>query len=261
MNNDELKVTDGATAGAWIAPRLGGEFGAVTLQVPQDFEAYARIFHPALDSAGGSVKWATVAKACGTTPHGEMQWHAILGLASAGELGRSHSPDRPSEATWAGSDPLIGAMNIETLDTLCQILASRTTDATYCFFGLCTIQNWLDSFSTVELQPLLKLPHGRDYIVLAGALAAVNQIRYGRMMRPPHSLEHMRRAAPNLIWPADHTWLVASEVDFDSTLVGGSAKLIDAIIQSPLLEAWTVDAATSLAANADQINQVTDPHK
>jgi hypothetical protein len=261
VNNEELKVTDGATAGAWIPPRLGGEFGAVTLQVPQDFEAYARIFHPASDSAGDPVKWANVAKACGTIPHGEMQWHAILGLAHACELGRSYDPDHPSETTWVGSDPLIGAMDIETLDTLCQILAIRTTDATHCFFGLCTIQNWLDSFSTVELQPLLKLPHGRDYIVLAGALAAVNQIRYDRSVTtPPHSLEYIRREAPNLIWPADHTWLVATEVDFDSTLVGGSAKLIEAIIQSPTLEAWTVDAATSLAADADQINQVKDPH-
>ena len=28
---EDLEVTDGAAAGAWIRPRLGGEFGAVTL--------------------------------------------------------------------------------------------------------------------------------------------------------------------------------------------------------------------------------------
>lgn len=52
MISDDLEITDGAVAGAWIRPRLGGEFGAVTLQVPQSFEAYARVFHPARDREG-----------------------------------------------------------------------------------------------------------------------------------------------------------------------------------------------------------------
>jgi hypothetical protein len=30
----DLRVTDDASPGAWIAPRLGGDFGAVTLAVP-----------------------------------------------------------------------------------------------------------------------------------------------------------------------------------------------------------------------------------
>lgn len=56
-----------------------------------------------------------------------------------------------------------------------------------------------------------------------------------------------RRHAPNLIWPADRSWLVASEVDFDSTLVGGNAELIDTIVESPKLEAWQVEPTDSLA--------------
>jgi len=64
------------------------------------------------------------------------------------------------------------------------------------------------------------------------------------------------RDAPNLIWPADRSWLVASEVDFDSTLVGGSAELIQAIVDSPKLEAWKVEPTDSLAAEADRVNAV-----
>jgi hypothetical protein len=41
MHSDDLEVIDGAAAGAWIKPRLGAEFGAVTLQVPKGYEAYA----------------------------------------------------------------------------------------------------------------------------------------------------------------------------------------------------------------------------
>src|SRR5580765_2352871 len=74
----DLEVTDGAAAGAWIEPRLGGEFGAVTLQAPRGYEAYARVFHPATDSEGKSVRWADVAKACGKVAHCEMQWHALV---------------------------------------------------------------------------------------------------------------------------------------------------------------------------------------
>jgi hypothetical protein len=59
---------------------------------------------------------------------------------------------------------------------------------------------------------------------------------------------------PNLIWPADHSWFVASEVDFDSTLVGGSAELVETIVQCPALEAWQVEPTDSLAIDADKIN-------
>jgi hypothetical protein len=59
---------------------------------------------------------------------------------------------------------------------------------------------------------------------------------------------------PNLIWPADRSWFVVSEVDFDSTLVGGSAELIKAIVESPALEAWQVEPTDSLAFDADKIN-------
>src|SRR6188472_418011 len=245
MVGRDLEIADGLAAGAWIGPRLGREFGAVTLQVPKDFEAYARVFHPASDSEGHPVSWADVAKACGTTPHREMQWHAILGLADADEL--------QGAAKWAGSDPSMGAMDIETLDALCGILAGHTADLAHCFFGLCTIQNWKDSFSASELRPLLELPMSRDHIILAGPLSAVDQIEND--WSKPGSLwmtltaqsqaqlhksdppDFLRREAPTLIWPADRAWLVASELEFDSTLVGGTDGLIDAIVASPGLAA------------------------
>lgn len=272
MQSNDLKVTDGAAVGAWIKPRLGGEFGAVTLQVPQGFEAYVRVFHPASDPAGNPVRWAEVAKACGTIPHQEMQWHAILGFGDADELRGSYGPDDRSGMKWAGSDPPIGAMDVETLDALCKVLADHTADACHCFFGLCTIQSWLDSFSAEKLPPPLELPDDRNHIVLAGPLSAVDQIMYNwsnslqitlvakQGKEPPpeqEPSEFLQREAPNLIWPTDNSWFVASEVDFDSTLVGGTARLIDAIVQSPKLEAWQVTPTDSLADDADRINKAT----
>lgn len=262
MLGDDLKVVDGAAAGAWIEPRLGGEFGAVTLQVPKGFEAYARILHPADDSQGNPVRWAEVAAACGATVHAEMQWNAITGALD---------PCAGPGTKWTGSEPAVGSMDLDELDALGGILAAHAVDPTRCFFGLCTIQSWLDSFSPGELKPLLHLPMGRDHIVLAGPLSAIDQIAFDwskpsssrritvawREGQPPPDLSEfdwMRREPPNLIWPSDHSWLVASEVDFDSTLVGGSAELIEAIVESPKLEAWVVQPTISLACGADKIN-------
>jgi hypothetical protein len=60
--------------------------------------------------------------------------------------------------------------------------------------------------------------------------------------------------SPNLFWPADRSWCVASEIDFDSTLVGGSRDLVDAVLAHPGLEVWPVSAGDSLAWDADTIN-------
>lgn len=276
MWSDDLKVTDCAAAGAWIKHRLGGKFGAVTRQVPMGFEAYARVFHPALDPAGKQVRWAEVAKVCGTIPNQEMQWHTILGLGDADDLRGSYRPGDGSRVKWAGSDPPIGTMDIETLDALCEILADYTTEGTPCFFGLCTIHGWLDSFSAERLLPLLDLPYDRNHIVLTGPLSAVDQIMYdwsgslhmtlvGKQdIEPPPKpdpSEFLRREAPNLIWPADRSWLVASEVDFDSTLVGGSIKLIEAIVESPELEAYQIRPTDSLAADADRVNVARETNR
>jgi hypothetical protein len=114
---------------------------------------------------------------------------------------------------------------------------------------------------------------GRDHIVLAGPLSAVDQIvRDWSKPSPsrvtlvfatgdgsPPELDpswQLSREAPHLIWPADQSWLVCSEVDFDSTLVGGSAELIKAIVASADCEACHVEPTSSLSAGADKINVV-----
>jgi hypothetical protein len=69
------------------------------------------------------------------------------------------------------------------------------------------------------------------------------------------------REAPNLIWPADRSWLVVSEVDFDSTLVGGPRELIEALVAAPDLEVYEVEPDTSLAAFSDKCNPVPEPEE
>jgi len=275
VQGDDLRVVDGSAAGAWIRPRLSGEFGAVTHQVPQGFDAYARIFHRASDQEGRPARWSDVAAAMGTTAHREMQWYALIG---------SPDPCTYDDSRWPGNGPMTGELDEPQLDALCEILAAHTGEPENCLFGLCTIELWEESFTRDELKknPLLRLPLGRDHIVLAGPLSAIDQLDNDGKANPgpsrgsftavshsdlqgeeapqlePNSLGPLGgHDAPSLIWPADRSWLVASEVDFDSTLVGGDRDLIQAILAAPELEAWEVEPDDSLVCDADKVNAMS----
>lgn len=62
---------------------------------------------------------------------------------------------------------------------------------------------------------------------------------------------------PQLIWPADHAWAIATEIDFDSTLIGGTFDLINELIGHPAIEAVRVRETTDLTWDADDINRPT----
>ena len=262
-----LRVTEDASAGAWLAPRLHGHFGAVTLSVPSGYAAYARICHPVTDRDGRSASWSQVAAATGRRAHALMQWHAVVG-----------SPDSLNftGSLWPGGDPERGNLAPVELALLCEQLATHTELAECCFFGLWIGWGWVEqgsvrlsagsasragvgrvattgsgepepTFSAEELQrPRLKLP-GREYLMLSGPLSAATQLGDAAGFWPQ---------SPNLIWPPDRTWCVASEIDFDSTLVGGTPELIQAILDAPGLDSWRVGPDDSLAYDADRINLV-----
>lgn len=52
--------------------------------------------------------------------------------------------------------------------------------------------------------------------------------------------------SPSLIWPDDRAWVLVTEVDFDSTIVGGSPALIAALCADPALEALRTDEGAVL---------------
>jgi hypothetical protein len=257
MNAERLRLAEDASAGAWIAPKLGGEFGAVTLQVPRGYAASVRICHPARDDDGTSVSWSDVATATGRQVHPLMQWHALVG-----------SPDSLNfkGSLWSGAAPERGGLAPAPFAALCDILAAHTHTPTECFFGIWNGFGWVHGgnvrMSATGTEPVpaafteeerdqarLALP-GREYVLLTGPLSAASQVG------DPNGLRGFEPHSPNLMWPADRTWFVASEIDFDSTLVGGTTDLVGAILDSPGLDAWPVEPDSSLACDADKINPV-----
>lgn len=255
MGNHDLSFITDISVGAWIASELRGNPGSVTDMVPDRFDSYVRIFHPAETRDGTLVTWAEVATTLGETMHPRRQWHVLVGSLDA---------DTFEGSRWNGMPPNRGDLRREVLQSLCGILGRHTSDPGHCFFGIWDGWTWttsrsepkdeaaLDvpqrsfrSFDQVKV-PRLELP-GREYVLVTGPVSAAAQIREP----DDHSDGGLAPTSPNLMWPADRAWFLASDIDIDSTLVGGSATLIEAIIEANEIEAWPIGRHDSLAADAD----------
>jgi hypothetical protein len=95
--------------------------------------------------------------------------------------------------------------------------------------------------------PRLHLP-GRDYLLFTGPIGAAQDV--GQQATPDWFIPQ----SPNLIWPLNRSWVVVSEIDFDSTLVAGSSSLIASVLAEPKIEAWPIELDASLTIDAETIN-------
>ncbi|HEU4420989.1 MAG TPA: hypothetical protein VFR67_00430, partial [Pilimelia sp.] len=93
----------------------------------------------------------------------------------------------------------------------------------------------------------LRLPD-RSYLLFRGPLRAALEMGWR------DSVMGFDPQSPSLLWPADRSWCVGTEIDFDSTLVGGSTDLVDAVLAAPGLEVWPVNPDDDLTAVGDRIN-------
>ncbi|MBS1908082.1 MAG: hypothetical protein JST33_16300 [Actinobacteria bacterium] len=60
---------------------------------------------------------------------------------------------------------------------------------------------------------------------------------------------------PSLIWPADRAWILVSEIDFDSTVVAGSAALVADLCADERIEALPIPEGANLQWDADELNR------
>lgn len=60
---------------------------------------------------------------------------------------------------------------------------------------------------------------------------------------------------PSILWPDDRAWVMVSEIDYDSTIVAGSAELVREICADPAIEALPIREGASLHGDADEINR------
>lgn len=65
--------------------------------------------------------------------------------------------------------------------------------------------------------------------------------------------------SPSILWPNDRAWVLATEIDYDSTLIAGSAALIQELLETPGLEVLAIQPEADLSWTGDTLNvRVTD---
>lgn len=224
----ELEPVHDVSVGAWIAPRLLPFGGRVGGNVPTAFAAYARLLHPVESHDGQApTRWDGACAQTGSVAHALMQWRSI---ATANVV----------------CEPDIGRLEMSALGPLLDVLAAFTPIDDECFHAMWEGWGFLPA-ATSDSAPRLEHP-GRGYLLFRGPLRAA--LTMGHWPTPEWFLPQ----SPSIIWPADRSWCVATEVDFDSTLVGGTAGMVDALLADARLEAWRVAPGDDLSSTGDTIN-------
>jgi hypothetical protein len=219
----------------WSGADGGEPVGAI---VPTGFEAYARVFpivyevppealaeRPAPIEAWKPFRWAEVAGMNGRIAHPLMEWHLISTPAPGSGRPRLEL-----------TDPL-GPPQSEQLRALAAILRECTRTPERCWYCVWTGYGGIEER---ESGAQIHYPEDRDYFVSSGPIEAVS---------------FFDDLGPNIWWPDDRTWCVASEIDLPATYVGGSAQSIERLLAAEELEVLPVSVNDRVDVEADEINE------
>lgn len=232
-----------ATELDWVRERLGDPYSGVTAIVPAGFDAYVRMFHPAESDHGGepSRSWAEIAEQHGRVMHAGAQFHAIAtpaGQPVEHELNGRDGPPGRHRPNW-------GCLGRTDFSRLTGLLGEFTTTARDM---VCCLWEGYGGVPEPPDQERVQLPF-RGYLVLRGDVgpAAENWFAWAEA-------NGQWPQTPNLFWPADRAWCVATEIDFAWTLIGCSAEAAAALVAHPDLEAWPIEPTASVLIDGDRIN-------
>lgn len=219
-----MEQVDGA-AGQWIADALEPvlrdreRFGAVAATIPGHYQGYARILHRVSGNAATEIRWADVAAQKRTSVHPAVQFHRLAQTEIYGN------------AVLDGAvygRPDLGALDEIQSEALAQIVAGCTEVDQDILQAVWVGWDgfWPGNGGIPDgVGERLRVGGGlREYWVFRGSMA--------ELALPPWRADGTHSEMPNLVWPADRSWCLATEVDFDSTVVGGSATLIAAVVHS-----------------------------
>src|SRR5205823_537144 len=205
--------------------------------VPEGFAAYARVLHPAaLVRANDEreVRWREIARANRRVYHPVMQFGNIAGTWRA---------EDPHTANWS-SPPRPGTLTITAARALARIAASHTT-STRCWFAVW--EGWGCVGRPIDAK--FELP-GRAYYLAEGSVEDAARTVCE---------DNFWYQSPSIWWPDDRAWIIATEIDLDSTYVGGTSAAIDALLADPAIEVVPAHVSDGITAAADTINPAPAP--
>jgi hypothetical protein len=217
----------------WMAERLlAPDEGVVASIVPGGFDAYVRLLHPigaGTNPDGIRLRWSEVATWSGQTLHRDSQFHAI-----------AVSPDESEQPPpWHSAKPPQGSLDPEDAVVLIDVLGRHTGTPTRCWFCIWDGYGWgatpvgPDPIpAEVRAGPRVRHPW-RDYFLYSGPIDAALAF-----------LDNEGQT-PNLFWPDDRAWCVASDIDLSSTYVGGSRQLAAELVEDGRIEALAAEPTDS----------------
>lgn len=192
--------------------------------IPKGFEAYARILHPAFEKRRPvgertvrrkpTVRWDEIAARAGIPLRADSSWEELA----------NHSAD------WTSRDPDEGHLPRWQAEVLVSLLRPMTVAPNSCYFAIWEGWGGLEPERRWPGAATLKFPH-RSYVLLQGAIEAAIE-SFGL---PPF------QQSASLWWPEDRAWIVATEIDYRWTYVGGSSACVAQILADPQLETQPTD--------------------
>jgi hypothetical protein len=246
----------------WVAGRLAPfEAWTVSSIVPTGFESYARVFHPAGEGEH-ALTWGQLADRSSRVMHAHAEFELLV---------------PPSIERLVG-EPSRGFLPPELTRALADVTARHTETPERCWFCLWDGWGWVQGPPAIGLlvaapdgpsRAVAKTPPrrgktefqldggrvtlpGRNYLLFVGPLAAITDFGYWIEQRVAERF--FCEWSPNLWWPDDRAWCVATEIDLDSTYVGGSGALIRELLDDSRFEALQVESSD---VRGDRINTQT----
>ena len=150
-------------------------------------------------------------------------------------------------------DPDASPDEVDQWRALLGLLATGAAGPDNCYF--CLWDGW--GFpESARRWPTFGVPRGdplpaRSYFLFRGSLSEAeiwsgNAPANAGIWGPP---EFSRGGAPAFVWPSDHTWCVAADIDPHWAGIGGPVPLIERLIGDPRLDAVTTDPADNQPAH------------
>ena len=179
------------------------------------------------------MRWEAVAASSGRTMHALAQWESLSAPATSAHA----APPFEAPPDTNGLDP-------DGLAALRNVLATRTRTPEDCFIGVWDGYGWpVETWASPDVLDL----ENRGYLVRRGPLALALDIRWAPL--PDRRLE-----SPNILLPTDRAWFVASDTDLNSTYLGGSATLVEALLAQGHLEVSPVASTDHITHDSDRKN-------
>lgn len=263
-----LRPVNDAAVAHWIVEIIHPFAQDVGSVVPEGFDAYARVFHPAGKQDGDTwtaVEWSNIAAANGKRIAAKTCFADLVPTGCFDEDGLHWRRGQPGLWDWPPSE---GELPEDLAAELIRILSRHTQTPGQCVFAYWA--GWGDPTPTMPLPRTEqeKVEQDRFYksyktgAVFAGTPRAQRDVAAtvslpgrdyrlfeGDVAEARTDWSATAGQLPSLWWPADRAWCVATEVDFDWTYVGGSAECIDEVLATPKLEALEMSASDKLAGS------------